>query len=216
MNNVNKPNKRTFWEVNADGKLLKGLTEINQVTSTKFPITSSDNADDVYPPLPNVGTPLKEGEIYSYQGGMIEVRQDHVRTNFEPIETPNLFTVYRANTEGAEWIANEEVIRGDTRTFNGETWRCIQSHTTQANWTPDVVPALWVLVPSQPDIIPNWEQGGGTGTAGSYNLGDEVYHDNPNDNGNIWLYRSKIPANTTEPGRDGTFDRWWEPVNVKP
>lgn len=216
MNNVKKPNKRTFWEVNADGKLIKGFTEINQVTSTKFPITSNDNADNVYPPLPSVGTFLEEKEIYSYQGGMIIVRQDHNRTNFEPSETPNLFTVYRANTEGAEWIANEEVVIGDTRTFNGDTWRCIQSHTTQANWTPDVVPALWEIVLSNPDIIEDWVQGGGTGTAGSYNSGDEVYHDNPNDNGNIWLYRSNIPANTTEPGRDGAFDRWWEPVNVKP
>ena len=37
-------------------------------------------------------------------------------------------------------------------------------------------------------------------------------HDNPNDSGNLWVYESTIPANTTEPGRDGTFDRYWTPV----
>ena len=28
----------------------------------------------------------------------------------------------------------------------------------------------------------------------------------------IWIYESAIDANTTEPGRDGTFDRYWTPV----
>jgi hypothetical protein len=59
---------------------------------------------------------------------------------------------------------------------------------------------------------PAWVLGGGTGTSGAYILNAEVTHDNPNDGGNIWLYRSNLAANTTEPGRDGTFDRWWEPV----
>jgi|OM-RGC.v1.038361030 hypothetical protein len=32
--------------------------------------------------------------------------------------------------------------------------------------------------------------------------------------GTIWVWRSKIDANTTEPGQDGQFHRWWEPVEV--
>jgi hypothetical protein len=46
----------------------------------------------------------------------------------------------------------------------------------------------------------------------TWDTGDEVIWDNPNDGGADWLYRSKIDANTTEPGRDSTFDRYWEPV----
>jgi hypothetical protein len=68
-----------------------------------------------------------------------------------------------------------------------------------------------VIVPPAPPVAP-WTQGGGTGVAGSYNLGDQVTHDNPNDGGNIWLYQSAIAANTTQPGRDGTFNRWWTPI----
>ena len=29
----------------------------------------------------------------------------------------------------------------------------------------------------------------------------------------VTLTRSKIANNTTEPSRDSTFDRWWEPVS---
>jgi hypothetical protein len=40
----------------------------------------------------------------------------------------------------------------------------------------------------------------------------EVKHPNAQDSNNVWKFRSKIPANDTEPGTDGTFHRWWEPV----
>jgi hypothetical protein len=40
----------------------------------------------------------------------------------------------------------------------------------------------------------------------------EVRHPNEQDSDNIWKFRSKIAANTTEPGKDGTFHRYWEPV----
>ena len=41
------------------------------------------------------------------------------------------------------WKAGEAVVVGDRRYYNGNWYTCRQSHTTQADWTPDVVPALW-------------------------------------------------------------------------
>lgn len=41
------------------------------------------------------------------------------------------------------WKANEAVNAGDRRYYNGKWYRCIQAHTTQADWMPDIVPALW-------------------------------------------------------------------------
>lgn len=41
------------------------------------------------------------------------------------------------------WKAGEAVVVGDRRYYNGNWYTCLQSHTTQADWTPDVVPALW-------------------------------------------------------------------------
>lgn len=41
------------------------------------------------------------------------------------------------------WQAGIPVVVGELYTFNGRTYRVIQSHTTQAGWTPPVVPALF-------------------------------------------------------------------------
>lgn len=46
-----------------------------------------------------------------------------------------------------EFAAGEAVVIGTLRAFEEKTWRCIQAHTTQAGWTPPVVPALWTLEP---------------------------------------------------------------------
>jgi len=188
MNNINKPIKRTFWKVNTGSEEHTGITEPNQVTSTNYQIENSDNADTIFPALPSSGT-LTEGEIYSYQGGMVEVIQTHERTIFEPSETPALFLVYRANTEGAEWVANEEVIRGDTRTYIGKTYRCVQSHTTQENWQPDSTPALWQ------EVV---EQAGSWSAGVDYQIGDIVDYQGTN-------YEC-IQAHTSLNG--------WEPPNV--
>jgi hypothetical protein len=32
---------------------------------------------------------------------------------------------------------------GDVVTYNGQTYKCLQAHTSQPGWTPDAVPALW-------------------------------------------------------------------------
>ena len=42
-----------------------------------------------------------------------------------------------------EWAPGQVVVVGDKRTYQGITYTCIQSHTTQVGWTPPVVPALW-------------------------------------------------------------------------
>ena len=43
----------------------------------------------------------------------------------------------------APFVAGEAVKIGDLREYEGIVYRCIQAHTTQAGWTPPVVPALW-------------------------------------------------------------------------
>lgn len=42
-----------------------------------------------------------------------------------------------------EWEPGQTVTTGDVRTFNGATYTCLQTHTTQNGWEPPAVPALW-------------------------------------------------------------------------
>jgi hypothetical protein len=109
------------------------------------------------------------------------------------------------------WVVGESLEPPMVRSHNDALWETLQAHTTQADWEPQIVPALFKLHAPAGYILP-WVQP--TGAHDAYAIGDEVTHDNPNDGGNIWIYRSNIDANTTEPGRDGTFDRWWEPVQI--
>jgi hypothetical protein len=87
------------------------------------------------------------------------------------------------------WRPNQAVSAGDMRRYQGNLYECLQAHTTQADWTPDATPALW-LARSAPGVIPEWVQP--TGAHDAYDLGDIVTH-----NGKTW--RSLIDANVWEP-----------------
>ena len=77
----------------------------------------------------------------------------------------------------------------DTRIrYDGVLYKCVQSHTSQGDWTPDVTPALWVVVSI--DEFPAWRQP--TGAQDAYNTGDKVSHNNKH-----WI--STIDANVWEP-----------------
>jgi hypothetical protein len=100
----------------------------------------------------------------------------------------------------------------DVAQYNDTLFKVVQAHTSQADWTPSSVPALWTPYRNPVSGPQSWVQP--TGAQDAYAVGDQVTHDNPNDGGNVWLYESKIEANTTEPGRDSTFDRYWLPMEA--
>ena len=50
---------------------------------------------------------------------------------------PSLFT---------PWTVGEAVNVGDRRYYATRLYKVVQAHTTQADWTPDVTPALWAVV----------------------------------------------------------------------
>ena len=44
------------------------------------------------------------------------------------------------------WAVGIVVEVGDRRQYNGKLYKVVQAHTTQADWTPDVTPALWTVI----------------------------------------------------------------------
>jgi hypothetical protein len=99
------------------------------------------------------------------------------------------------------WKTGESVTIGMLRVYNGELYECLQAHTTQSDWTPDIVPALW-KIKSAPGIIPAWIQP--TGAQDAYNTGDQVTFE-----GHIW--ESNIDANTWSPS---VYPEGWTDLGI--
>ena len=61
---------------------------------------------------------------------------------------------------------------GDRVRYEDVLYKCVQAHTSQADWTPDVTPALWTEV--SVDEFPAWKQP--LGAQDAYMKGDKVSH----------------------------------------
>ena len=96
-----------------------------------------------------------------------------------------------------KWAVGIAVAKDSRYQYNGKLYKCVQAHTTQADWTPDVTPALWVKISLEE--YPEWIQP--TGSHDAYAKGDKVTH-----NSKKWI--SDVDANVWEPGVYG----WTEVV----
>ena len=96
-----------------------------------------------------------------------------------------------------KWVVGIAVAKDSRYQYNGELYRVVQAHTTQADWQPDITPALWVKVSL--DEWPEWIQP--TGAHDAYAKGDKVTHSSKK-------WTSDVDANTWEPGVYG----WTEVV----
>lgn len=88
-----------------------------------------------------------------------------------------------------EWGVGIKYTVGDRRQYDSLLYRCVQAHTSQDDWNPPAVPALWVRTSTEE--WPEWIQP--TGAHDAYNKGDKVSH-----NGKHWI--SDVDANIWEPG----------------
>lgn len=96
------------------------------------------------------------------------------------------------------WVVGKAYAVNDRTQYNGTLYKCVQAHTSQADWTPDATPALWVVVSI--DEYPEWVQP--TGAHDAYNTGDKVSY-------NGKRYVCTIDANTYAPDVYG-----WEIVTA--
>lgn len=95
------------------------------------------------------------------------------------------------------WTVGIAVAKDSRYQYEGKLYKCVQAHTTRADWTPNVTPALWVIVSLEE--WPEWVQP--TGAHDAYAKGDKVTHSSKK-------WTSDVDANTWEPGVYG----WTEVV----
>ena len=80
---------------------------------------------------------------------------------------------------------------GDRVQYNGLLYKCLQSHTAQADWAPDVAVSLWVRIDDPSIEWPEWRQP--VGAQDAYAKGAKVSH-----NDKHWI--SDVDSNVWEPG----------------
>lgn len=87
------------------------------------------------------------------------------------------------------WHPGIAAEKGKIYRFGDDLYRCIQPHTTQEDWTPDKVPALFVKISLEE--YPQWRQP--TGAHDAYKKGAKV-----SDEGKRWI--SNKDVNIYKPG----------------
>ena len=85
----------------------------------------------------------------------------------------------------------KQYTTGDRVQYLDKLYKCLQAHTAQSDWTPDVAVSLWVEVTDPAVEFPEWKQP--TGAQDAYMKGDKVSH-----NSKHWV--SDYDANVWEPG----------------
>ena len=98
------------------------------------------------------------------------------------------------------WVADMQYALDVRVRYDGKLYKCVQAHTSQADWTPDATPALWTEV-AKPGEIPVWQQP--TGAQDAYMMGDKVHY--PDVEGPVYV--STVDNNVWEPSVYG-----WELV----
>ena len=88
------------------------------------------------------------------------------------------------------WKPDTDYVKGQRVRFGGLLYRLIpETHHSQADWTPDITPAIWARVDNPAEEWPEWRQP--LGAEDAYPAGAKVSHQgkhwvNSHGNGNVW------------------------------
>jgi len=169
---IHKPERATYYVARAaDGSILhEGVTLPGQVTTSGQAVfeTATEETEHLahltphraaLPALPAVGEPLTVGAVYQDGAAVVMVRQSHTRTSHAPSETPALFLTIN---DTPDWLVGEQVQVGTRRRYEGAWCQAVQAHVSQEDWTPPIVPALWVAVVEEPPAGATWVDTGAT------------------------------------------------------
>ncbi len=98
--------------------------------------------------------------------------------------------LYRSWEVGKNYKKDDFLTYGINGVGDPQLYKVAQGHTSQADWTPDKTPALYVAIGLDDSGYPVWSQP--TGAHDAYNKGDIV-------NYNGVLYESLIDGNVYSP-----------------
>ena len=105
---------------------------------------------------------MTRDELNAFVAAVKNLRES--ATDEQALEAVGIYPLWG---EGKAYEATQRIQYG------GKLYRCEQSHTSQADWTPPDTPALWTEV-AKPGEIPVWKQP--TGAQDAYQTGEKVHY----------------------------------------
>ena len=102
---------------------------------------------------------MTRAEAEAIVAALVKLRES--ATDEQALSVPVLYPAWRSETE---YHAGDRVLH------SGVLYKVLQAHTSQADWAPDITPALFVVVSL--DEWPEFVQP--TGAHDAYNKGDKV------------------------------------------
>lgn len=102
-------------------------------------------------------------------------------------------SVYPKWEDGIKYLVGAFVIYGENSVGDPQLYKCIQEHTSQIDWTPDIAQSLWSAIGLASDNIPIWSRP--TGAHDAYNIGDKVHYPGKSDD----IFESVINGNVYSP-----------------
>lgn len=99
-------------------------------------------------------------------------------------------TIYDPWAVGRPYAVGDFFTYGENGVGDPQLYKVVQSHTSQADWTPDVTASLYTAIGLDERGYPVWSQP--TGAHDAYNVGDIVDY-------NGKLYQSLIDGNVYAP-----------------
>ena len=136
---------------------------------------------------------MKREKAEAFVSEIVALR--NLLTDEQAIQTPNLFAEYKV---GISYKVDDLFTYGTNSVGDPQLYRVVQAHTSQADWLPNVTPALYTPIGLDDSGYDIWSKP--TGTHDAYNIGDIV-------NYNGTLYKSIIDGNVWSPDE---YPAGWE------
>ena len=110
-------------------------------------------------------------------------------------------TVYDEWEAGKTYSVGSFLRYGENGVGDPQLYKVVQDHTSQADWTPDATPSLYIAIGLDESGFPTWSQP--TGAHDAYSKGDII-------NYNGTLYESLIDGNVYAPD---VYEAGWRVYN---
>lgn len=176
---------RIDWEDEAtlEQKVKATYNILNNTSREMYVGRVVENKKELQNNINKLNTPLSIAFVKMVEKGEI----DEITAS----ENANLFI---------EWDEHSTYNANDLRQYEGKLYKCLQAHTGQADWTPDVSTSLWKELGINENGIAEWSQP--ISSADAYNTDDEVIYNGVH-------YKSLIDNNVWSPD---AYPQGWEVI----